>query len=231
VLPIALDTADSIQLAIAIITAVAALTAVATVLLTVANERKRTQPIVISNEARGRHMSDSPVLAGAWVVDAYLTSEGAGPAFNGTFGVEFHGVRYPYRLRSEDPSSGNVQRVLQPGERRPEGSWPILIDSTELYGVAAAGGDPDPGRVYWARYENAQGQVWETRNPGDRSARLRIRRVRLRRLREWREEQQRKKARKYGVEWERKALAELRSAVDQAKREETDPPETGASPK
>jgi hypothetical protein len=64
-----------------------------------------------------------------------------------------------------------LQRVLGPGERRPPtGSWAILIDSLSMWGRAAeAEGDLDAKRVYWARYENAQGQTWETRNPGDRS--------------------------------------------------------------
>ena len=32
--------------------------------------------------------------------------------------------------------------------------------------------DPDATAVFWARYENAQGKLWETRNPADRSSRL-----------------------------------------------------------
>jgi len=56
-------------------------------------------------------------------------------------------------------------------------------------------GDLDAGRIYWCRYENAIGQTWETRNPGDRSTDLIIRRVRFRRIQEWREARRRRKAR------------------------------------
>ena len=74
-------------------------------------------------------------------------------------------------------------------------------------------GNPDAGRVYWARYENAQGKTWETRNPGDRSARLQIRRVwRIRRV-ERREENDREQARREGVEWEKQAFAELQTGM------------------
>jgi hypothetical protein len=46
----------------------------------------------------------------------------------------------------------------------------------------------DDGRVYWCRYENAQGQTWETRNPADPTTDLRIRRIYRRDAREWFEE-------------------------------------------
>jgi hypothetical protein len=181
--------------------------------ISLVNERKRTQPIVVAHEDHPRRFSPDPQTS-AWVVDSHLTNEGGGPSFNVRFGVEFHGVRYPYRLRDTDPESGNVQRVIRPGERRPQpdGSWPILVDSGALW-TSAEKGDPDPGRVYWSRYENAQGKVWETRNPGDRSARLDIRRVWLPLLAEGWEGWKRKRARKHGAEWEARALEELRAGM------------------
>lgn len=206
----ALKTGEGIALATGIVAVLALIIAGISAWISVANERKRTQPVVIASEARPRHFSDNPLVS-AWVVDSYLTNEGGGPAFNLRYGVQFHGVRYPYKLRGSDPETGNVQRVLRPEERRPaEGSWPILIDSTSIW---SGEGDPDPGRIYWARYENAQGKVWETRNPGDRSARLDIRRVRSIRLAEWRERRKRTKARERGAEWETKALEELRAGM------------------
>jgi hypothetical protein len=60
-----------------------------------------------------------------------------------------------------------------------------------------------------ARYENAQGKVCETRNPGDRSESLDSRDVRAAWFREWREERKRIKASERGREWERRALEEL----------------------
>ncbi len=99
----------------------------------------------------------------------------------------------------------------------------MLIDSTSMW---TGEGDPDPGRVYWARYENAQGQVWETPNPANRSDKLDIRRVRFVHLREWREERRCVKAGKHGRDWERRALEELRAGiVDEFEGQE---PEDGA---
>jgi hypothetical protein len=205
-----------IQISIAGITALAALIALVNVAITILNERRRAQPIIVAHEAGSRRFAPKATTA-AWVVDAYLSSEGGGPAFNIRFGVEFAGVRYPYRMRIEDPDSGNVQRVLRPGERRPESaSWPVLIDSLSMWGrVRESEGPVDASRVYWARYENAQGKTWETLNPGDRSARLDIRRVRWVRLHEWRERRRREKAGQHDKEWIRKALAELRAGLEQ----------------
>jgi hypothetical protein len=155
-----------------------------------------------------------------------LTSEGGGPAFNVRFGVKFGGVRHPYRLSTDDPESGNVQRVLRPGDRRPrDGAWPILLTSLAIWGRAAdsvAAGKPgslDADRVYWARYESADGKTWETRNPGNRSAKLNIKRVRFARLRDWRDTRQRTKAAEYDIEWERQALEELRQIGAKAEAE------------
>jgi len=189
------------------------LVGVGSLAVSVVNERKRTQPIVVANEATERQFSSS--RGAMWSVEAHLTSEGGGPAFNVRFGVEFAGVRYPYRYRIEDPESGNVQRVLKPGERRPpEGAWAILIDSLSMLGRAGeAKGELDAKRVYWARYENAQKHTWETRNPGDRSAKLDIRRIRWVKRHEWREQRRRKKAGQHDRDWVTKALAELREGA------------------
>lgn len=139
----------------------------------------------------------------------YLTSAGAAPAFNVQFGVAYHRVRYGQRLRPDDPPSDNVQRVLKAGERRPiEGAWPLVIDSLSLFG-AGKKGDIEKNTMYWARCENAYGKTWETRNPGDRTSRLNIRRVRFRRLREGYENWRRDRARQQGAEWERKIVGEL----------------------
>jgi hypothetical protein len=156
-----------------------------------------------------------------FAVGAYVTSEGVGAAFNVRFGVEFGGrrwfgirvrypVRYPYKARPSDPDSGNVERVLQTGARRPghgavPDSLPILIPQLSLVGTPTSGG-PDDTRLYWARHENARGQTWETRNPWERSARLRIRRRRMVRLRERVEHRRRVKAKATGAAWEAAAL-------------------------
>jgi hypothetical protein len=160
-----------VQLAVASITGVATLAALGTFLLARANERRRNQPIVIAHEAgSGRRFAHSSDTSVAWVMDAYLTSEGGGPAFNVRFGVQFAGVRYPYRLNVIDPDGGNLQRVLSPEERRPEtGSWSIPIPFLSMPGRvrdtrnADKPDTVDKERVYWARHENAEGRTWETR--------------------------------------------------------------------
>jgi hypothetical protein len=204
-----LSTSDKIGLAVAATGVLALIFTAFNAWLAVANERKRTQPIVIAHEEHGRRFSKHSDFFG---VGAYVTNEGTGVAFNVRFGVEFHGVRYPYKLRATDPRGGNVQRVLRASERRPaDGCWEVLVDQLSL---VAGNGDPDPGRLYWARYENAYGRTWDTVNPGERSARLNIKRVHLVRLREWRDDRKRLRARGHGVEWERNALAELRDGTE-----------------
>jgi hypothetical protein len=99
-----LTTAEWVQVASAAIPGVAASAAVAAVAVNIRNERRRTQPIVVAHEWSSRRFAPSGSPA-AWVVEAYITSEGAGTAFNVRFGVEFNGVRYPYRLRVEEPES------------------------------------------------------------------------------------------------------------------------------
>jgi hypothetical protein len=162
-------------------TVVAVLAIIVRVWLAVATERKRTQPIAIAHEA-------TPLLSlghGEWGADAYLTNEGAGPAFNVRFGIRIRRLRWAYRYRDDDPGTGNRQRVLRPRERRPEtGTWTIRVPVWLVYLVGR--GDLDP--VYWCRYQNASGNTWETRNSPARSSDLDIRRVRFVRLHEWLEE-------------------------------------------
>lgn len=223
-----LTTAEWIEVAVAAGTGLAALVALTGLWLTQSNERRRSQPVVIAHEAAQRQFARAGSEA-MWTVEAYLTSEGGGPAFNVRFGVEFVGVRYPYRSRIEDPESGNIQRVIRPGERHPgAGAWPIALTSLAIWGRAAESiesgkrGTLDAARVYWARYENAEGKTWETRNPGDRSAKLDIRRIRFPRWRDRRDTQKRKRAGQYDVEWERKVLEELRQLRSDTEAAEAD---------
>jgi hypothetical protein len=176
--------------------------------LAVANERKRTQPIVMAHQEGGRRFGKR---GGCFAVDTYLTNEGSGAAFNVRFGVEYHGVRFPYKHALEDHHTGSVYRVLGSGKRLPEErSWPIEVDASLLIGTH---GDPDASSVFWARYENAQGKTWETRNPGNRSKRLGIKRVRARWLQEWWEQRRRLKAARTGADIEQAAVAELLSQL------------------
>jgi hypothetical protein len=49
----------------------------------------------------------------------------------------------------------------------------------------------DSRAVFYARYENAYGKVWETLNPVDPSAAFKVRRAWLFRLRTWRQRRRR----------------------------------------
>src|SRR5207249_4977588 len=112
--------------------------------LAIANERKRTQPIVMAHQMGPRRLGGR---AGHFAVDTFLTNEGSGAAFNVRFGVEFHGVRLPYKYAPEDHHAGSVYRVVGAGERLPKNpaqSWPLQVDASMLVGKR---GDPDPTRV------------------------------------------------------------------------------------
>ena len=95
------------------------LVAIWQVLVTQANERKRSQPVVITHQDRGRLFSQED---GGWSVLAHATNEGEGAAYNVRWGVSFHGIRFAYRRDEEDPRGGNRFRVIHPREERaPEG--------------------------------------------------------------------------------------------------------------
>jgi hypothetical protein len=192
--------------------------AIVQVLLTQANERRHSQPIVICHQIRSRTARE-----GHWFVDVAITNDGLGNAFNVRFGVTLGGVRYPYRMDADDPFTGNRQRVVRQKERLPKrGSAHVLIPSLHLYGSAASSGPIDDGEVYWARYENAQGKMWETVNPPDRSSDMTIKRVQFRRLREWREQEKLEKAKGDGIAWEMKALEEFAAVREQGEAEARD---------
>ena len=178
--------------------------------LSIAFERRRLQPIVIAHEVRTRYIRDGIGDAG-WAVDAYLTNEGIGPAFNVRFGIEYDGNRWPFRLKAVDPLAGNLQRVVRPAGRLPEQeatAFAIPLPSLGVWAMAEKEGFDDRRR-YWSRYENARGQTWETMNPGDRSAPMTIRRVRWLVLRERREARRLEKLQHRGVEMDRGFVAEL----------------------
>ena len=85
--------------------------------LMIGNERRRIQPIVIAHETQSRRFSSG---GSGWSFKAYLQNSGQGSAFNVRFGVEVEGIRWPYRMRDEDPASGNRQRVVEASRRLPE---------------------------------------------------------------------------------------------------------------
>ena len=204
VVPLAtLTTLQKVELVAVIVVGVGGLViAAVNAWLAIANERKRTQPIVIASQDGPRRSIEHSNRS---AFDVYMTNEGTGAAFNVRFGVELHGVRIPYKHDPNDPYA-SVYPIVKPGQRLPGSSWPLEFDRLYLLSKIA---DPDVSSMFWARYENAQGKLWETRNPGNRSGRLGIKRVRAVRLRERREEHKRKTGLKQAIQNERTAVAGL----------------------
>jgi hypothetical protein len=102
-----------------------------------------------------------------------LTNEGGGVAFNIRHGIEAAGVEYVF-------GGGGEIRAIGPGLSVPPvdsamgGFTPLTVPVTEH--DLPAGWDSSPW-VCWARYEDAFGQRWESRNsidPEDRATFERI---------------------------------------------------------
>lgn len=181
------------------------------------NERRRTQPVVITNEWRKRTFSDK---AEAWTAAIYLTNESIGTAFNVRCGLLMKGFSFPFRGPSSE-GRPRLWRVVPAGTRLPELSqggdrgvmaFGLLLPTSE---VSALEGDPDEDRIYWCRYENAHGETWETLNPADPTVRLKIRRVRLCGLRERRDARRLRQLRDRGARIEAAGVAELRAAMNE----------------
>jgi hypothetical protein len=209
----ALTTSETLDLAIAIITGVAVIIAAVAAWIGTANERKRTQPVVMANEARGRYMSDSAAMHGAWFVDAYLTSEGSGPAFNVRFGVEFHRVRIHIVFTAMIPTAGTYNGSWVPAtvvlrrahgrfcSRRPASSVWLREAATPILGASTGHG------TRTLRATRGRRAILATA-----PAKLDIRRVRVVARRERR---MREASAAYSAEFEKKALAELIAGLDE----------------
>ena len=199
---------------------VGVIAAIAQIILAQANERRRTQGIVIAHETRSRRLAE----AGGWKVEAAITNEGQGPAYNVRFGVSAYGIRYPFRLEEADLLSGNRQRVLRPQQRIPErDGWPIPVPGLNLFGGAySQENPPEEDLYYWARFEDVRGNTYETVNPPNRSADLKIRRVRFVSLRERRNQHKHRRAGEQGIAWEEKVREEFRQVRASAESGEGD---------
>lgn len=73
-----LSASEQLQLAAVIIASFAAVVSAIAARISIVNERKRTQPIVIAHEAHGTQFSEE---AGHFEVGAYLENEGGGKRF------------------------------------------------------------------------------------------------------------------------------------------------------
>ena len=166
---------------------------------------ERRQPIVIAHE--GQHLQHDEDTGG-WVAVAYLTNESGPAAFNVRFGLEYEGVRFPFKRSRLAPPEGSYERVVKAEGRVPDEA--ALADPPHVGRPALVefGGEAsfetEETYSYWCRYENARGETWETHNPRARSAKLEIHRVRRVRRLEAREEEQR--ARLRSSEWEASVL-------------------------
>lgn len=184
--------------------------------ITIRGERRRTQPLVVAHEA-GERRYDTDSGHQRQVLDSYLTNDGGGPAFNVRFGVEYNGIRYPYKYAQEERGSGSRIRVVPVSGRLPLGAAVLMIGVP--WEPFALGRARDERRVYWCRYENAYGQTWETKNPVERTADLKIRRVRFvwprERLEAWTRQRIARKARR-GLAADLTALAAEAEAAENA---------------
>lgn len=158
------------------------------------------RPVVICHEVSNRNFDDR---RGGWRCVVKVENASTQHAVNVRFGVELNGIRYPWRHAPED-EDGSRQNVLAPGQVTSE----LAVRFPSEFNFAG-GGDPDPGRVYWCRYESISGDVWETRNPWERTGRFRIRRDRWGRMKRWRERRRRKKVMERGT----RNLSEFRDSM------------------
>jgi len=201
----------------------------ATVWLSARAERRRSQPVVIVHK-RGHVLPGKDV--GHWAVGCVVKNEGGGPAFNVTFGVEIKCVRFAYAMQRDDPPSR--QRVIASGMKLPEpdanrgaqaGMEPRFSLFLPSLDRLSLGKTSEEDEVYWARYENAHGHTWETRNSGDRAGELEIRRVwGPDWLGDWRHRRARTRLNRRGVEIEQMVARELEARLDTAP-----PPKPGLS--
>jgi hypothetical protein len=172
---LAASSGEAIALVIAVVAAIAA--ALSTGIgawqgvLMKRSERNRTQPIVVVYERSDPKQSD-----GNLVFFVSVANEGAGPAFNIRFGVAVGSEESAYDPRPAGAhGAGDVPRALGPGRTLPEeeGSYSLALPENAGGGRGAALED----RVYWCRYENSFGDVWETRNAWRAKEDLEIRAV------------------------------------------------------
>lgn len=127
--------------------------------------RVLVQPRVLAHPAGGTVSGpDSLDVAAGEVGFPYrLSNEGGGIALNIRHGVEIDGTDYTF-------GDGMETRALGPGQSMPPpdsqfgGFRPLVIAKPER--DLPAGWQSRP-RNYWARFDNALGERYETRNPLD----------------------------------------------------------------
>jgi hypothetical protein len=175
-----LSATDKATIALAVVTGVLAFIALLQLWAFNRSEARRTQPVAILNRIGGADPLGIPV---------YISNEGVGTAYNVRVGVRIRRVEHP--LGKGD----GFRYTLKPGDRvPPEGEDPYLVALPEwAYSLGRPGSKYKV--VFYARYENAFGQTWETINPRDPLDSFKARRARFwvrgRRFHAWWQRQKR----------------------------------------
>jgi len=141
---------------------------------------------VILNKGRGRDE-----VSGFGV---FMTNEGSGTGFNVRVGLRIDGTEWPL---GDDEGS---RYTVAAGSREPRDDLLILGAPPMAYGRGVRRGKSTDNRtIFYARYENAFGKVWETLNPNDSLASFKVRRARRpRKFHAWRQGRRRAKANRLG---------------------------------
>jgi hypothetical protein len=184
-----------------------AVVAVAALRASTRAEARRIQPRV-----RARlhpHVPHWPEVGGARF-PIYLTNDGTGRAFNVRYGVRLDGVEYPAGGGRGNRHNVNVGESIAP----------VMID-VRPYGPTR--NETRARAVFYARFQDVTGAVWETHNPADLQADTTIRRVRFPRMTEWK--QRRRRSRR--TREEERAIAAIRASW--ADPEPVAPPEPSPS--
>jgi hypothetical protein len=163
-----------------------ALVAVGQFLVYRRTEGRRIQPVAIA------HRYGEPTPHGRFLV--FLTNDGTGTAFNVRFGIVYRGVEYPNGADYRDGIGKGHRHRVAPGQRVPD-TTDVSALMVEVPSALYTGNTEDlRNAVFFARYQDAVGRVWETRNPADPLADFVTRSVRQPRFREWLEQRRRRRA-------------------------------------
>jgi hypothetical protein len=164
----ALSATDKATIALASVTGVLVLVAVFQLVAFVRSEARRTQPVAILHRRGGPDPLNIPV---------FMTNEGVGTAYNVRVGVRLYGIEHPLPLPLPLGDHEGHRYLLQAGQRiPPEGEEDYALSLPAWAYVAGRWGRSKPRHVFYARYENAFGKTWETRNPKDPLASFQVRR-------------------------------------------------------
>jgi hypothetical protein len=163
----ALTLTDWATIALASVTGVLALVAILQLFAFTRSEGRRTQPVVILHQRVPRGVD-------AFAFGVAFENRGAGTAYNVRGGVRLGGTEYPLGDADGD------RYIVGAGEKVP-GESRVSALSLQVppwpYALVRGGPSVDSRAVFYARYENAFGKVWETLNPADPRASFKVRRA------------------------------------------------------